>query len=282
MKITKTTVPIGLAQPFTALHLSDTHIALADERDDERKRELAKRRFAEFNAPTGNYLSLLDEQLAYAKSHGETILYTGDLYDFVSYRNLKYARERLSTVDHFLCAGNHEYSQYVGEAFEDVPYRMQTYALVQAFYQNNLMMDHRIMGGINFVGIDNGYYRFDEGQLKRLKHEVDRGLPIVMMIHNPLHTDQLYRDMMALGHPCAYLVGTPKALMGDYGERRLRQQFADEATRAFIDYVYHEPAIRAVLAGHLHFDFEVTLPSGIPQIVTGTGYRDCAREITFV
>ena len=57
--------------------------------------------------------------------------------------------------------------------------------------------------------------------------------------------------------------------------------FFDDDTLRFIDYVNHEPAIRAILAGHLHFDFEDALPSDIPQIVTGGGFRDCAREITF-
>lgn len=49
MRITRTTLDIGLPAPFTALHLSDTHVALADERDDERKRALAVSRSAYFN-----------------------------------------------------------------------------------------------------------------------------------------------------------------------------------------------------------------------------------------
>lgn len=121
MKITRTTLDIGLPAPFTALLLSDTHVALADERDDERKRALAVSRSAYFNQPTGDNLALFEQQIDYACTHGLPVLYTGDILDFVSFKNLEYAKAQLDRVDHFLCAGNHEYSQYVGEAFEDVP-----------------------------------------------------------------------------------------------------------------------------------------------------------------
>ena len=282
MRITRTTLDIGLSAPFTALHLSDTHVALADERDDERKRALAVSRSAYFNQPTGDNLALFEQQIDYACTHGLPVLYTGDILDFVSFKNLEYAKAQLDRVDYFLCAGNHEYSQYVGEAFEDVAYRMQTYALVQAYFKNNLLCDSRVMGGINFVAMDDGYYRFDAGQLRRLKLEVSRGLPIVLLLHNPLHTQKLYDYAVNVDkQPCAYLTGTPEALMTGYSEDRRVQQKPDDDTLHFIDYVNHEPAIRAILAGHLHFDFEDALPSDIPQIVTGGGFRDCAREITF-
>ena len=50
---------------------------------------------------------------------------------------------------------------------------------------------------------------------------------------------------------------------------------------AFIDYVQSQPLIRAVLAGHLHYDFETRLSGGAVQLITGGGFRGCAREITF-
>ena len=46
MTITKTRIEIGLEKPFRALHMSDNHIALADNRDDERKIKLAESRTA--------------------------------------------------------------------------------------------------------------------------------------------------------------------------------------------------------------------------------------------
>ena len=45
-----TTISIGLAAPFRALHLSDSHICRADARDGARKMSLAQHRQAEFDA----------------------------------------------------------------------------------------------------------------------------------------------------------------------------------------------------------------------------------------
>ncbi len=280
MDITGTVIPIGLEKPFRALHISDSHIAFADERDGERKTELAKKRFAVFeHAP-----EYLDEQLAYAKNEGIPILYTGDFCDFVSYRNLEYAREKLWDTDHFMAVGNHEFSLYVGEAFEDVPYMMQSYDRVQRYFRYNLLFDSRVIGGVNFVGVNNGYYQFDASQREKLRLEIEKGLPIVLLMHNPLYTEDLYAFSMQVhaSQQVAYLTGTPDDLMRGYSEYRFRQQHAEPETLAFIDFVYSQPLIRAVLAGHIHVNAETVLPSGIPQYIVGGGYKNLAREIMFV
>ena len=285
MTITKTRLEIGLEKPFRALHMSDNHIALADNRDDERKIKLAESRTAAFNHGKPGNVAMEEYalQLDYARSHRLPVLYTGDLCDFVSYKNLDYARDTLKDIDYFMAVGNHEFSLYVGEAFEDLPYKMKSFDLVQSYFRNDLHFASRVMGGVNFVALDNGYYRFDADQLVRMKREIEKGLPIVLMMHNPLHTQQLYDEMMTnRKQPCAYLPGTPDALMTGYDEYRLRQQQADADTMAFIDYIYAQPLIRAVLAGHLHFNYETRLPSGIMQYVTGGGYCGDTREVEFV
>ena len=42
-------IPVSADAPFRMLHTSDNHICLADERDDQRKIELAARRDAAFS-----------------------------------------------------------------------------------------------------------------------------------------------------------------------------------------------------------------------------------------
>ena len=283
MNIVRTRIDVGAQRPFKALHISDNHIAFADQRDGQRKVDLAQKRAAAFARSGRLAEDLLAEQLDYARQNNLLVLHTGDLIDFVSLKNLEYARDALKDIDYFMAVGNHEFSLYVGEAFEDVPYKMQSYDLVQSYFRNNLLFDSRVVNGVNFVAVDDGYYLFDERQLKQLKGEVAKGLPIVLMMHNPLHTDAFFRNEIdVVGNPCAYLTGTPVELMGGYDPYRLRQQRPDEATLAFIDYVYAQPLIRAVLAGHLHHPWEGPLPSGIMQYVADGGYHDYAREIEFV
>lgn len=284
MNCLQTTIDIGISLPFRAMHLSDSHICLADEREDARKRALAVHRATVFDeGVSGRTEQYLREQLAYVDEHHMPILYTGDFCDFVSARNLESMKDALCTRECFMAAGNHEYSLYVGEAFEDEAYKMQSYDRVQAFCPNNLRFASRVMHGINFVAVDNVYYNFTTAQLVQLQNEIARGLPIVLMMHTPIYTMEL-RDyvMDELKQPCAYLVGTPDDEVATYSPDRRIQQQTDAPTRAFIDYALNQPLVRAVLAGHLHYDFETRLPGGTMQYVTGGGFRGCAREILFV
>ena len=195
MKLIRTTVSVGLSHPFRALHLTDSHIARADMRDGERKVTLAQKRTEAFGAEGPGAEACWQEQKAYAKEQGLPVLYTGDFCDFVSRANLEYAKEQFQNLDYFMAVGNHEFSLYVGEAFEDEAYKMQSYCQVQRHFRNQLLFDSRVMGGINFIAMDNGYYRFNDGQLFCLQEEAKKGLPMVLLMHNPLHTDALFHQL---------------------------------------------------------------------------------------
>ena len=59
--------------------------------------------------------------------------------------------------------------------------------------------------------------------------------------------------------------------MASYSEMRFIQQKADELTKETADYIRSFPQVKAILAGHLHFDYESLLGGRIPQLVTGLG-----------
>ena len=266
MNIITTSIDAGAVKPFRLLHISDTHLTLADERDNERKLKLA--------ADRSRYFPKAEELLAEAErlsqSEGITIVHTGDLIDFVSEANLDRARSFTGKNDVFFAAGNHEFSLYVGEAFEDEAYRNQSLAHVQKSFPDDLRFCVRVINGVKLIGIDDGYYRFDEPQLEALRREADEGLPILLFLHNPLHEPELYKLAMTKG-PCAYLTSTPEELMTGYDEYRYRQQKADEITLEATDFIKTCPLIKAIFAGHLHYDYEGRLTERLPQYVTGIG-----------
>ena len=281
MTIAKTHLHIGLDRPMTVLHVTDTHMTLCDGRDDERKQNLAARRAKDFGSEHGEIEAMLEGQLAYAKERGALVVHTGDLMDFVSKANVDRAREILRRPDVFFVPGNHDYSQYVGEAWEDEAYRMNSYMQMGYGLGVDMFFSSRIVGGVNFVGIDDGYYRIAPWQLERLRMEVEKGLPVILCLHDPLFEQSLY-DMM-MSKPvldCAYVVGCDEAHLLPYSEYRAYQQRPDEATLRAIDYIKGEKRIKALLTGHLHAGFECMLTDTLPQFVTGPGYRDMAREIT--
>lgn len=281
MKRRKIELVIGLKKTLRFLHLSDNHLCLADKRDNERKQTLAIARSRGFDGSSpGKTLRFLEEALDYGKANCDLLLHTGDLIDFVSYPNLEALKKYLSVMDTVFAAGNHEFSQYVGEAWEDEAYKMQSFDLVQRQVGNNIDFFARKIGGVNLVAIDNSYYLFAPRHMELLKREVAKGLPVMLLFHNPLYTDELYDEMMVRRkRECAYLVGTPDGKLACYDNLRRRQQQPDAPTLAFCDYVRREPTIQAVFAGHLHFDYETQLTPHLTQYITGGGFCDCASEV---
>ncbi len=231
--IKHTDIQIGVEKPFSIIHVSDTHLTLCDGRNDERKNLLACAREKIF-PPAEDILCEIEE---YSKKNGFTIIHTGDLIDFVSEANLDRAKKFIDDNSVLYVAGNHEYSLYVGEAFEDEAYRNISFDHVQSFFKAPLRFNSAVVGGVNFVGIDNGYYLFDRWQLEELEREVEKGLPIILFMHVPL-VDQVI-------------------------------QRADAITLETVEYIKAQPNIKAILSGHAHRDFEPPLTENIPQYVTG-------------
>ena len=274
LNLTRATLAVGATSPFTAIHASDTHLTYADMRDGQRKVDLVAWRLPSF--PHAEVV--LTELGELSRKLNAPILHTGDLIDYVSLANLEAVKAFTDTHDVFMATGNHEFSLYVGEAKEDADYRNQSLPAVQACFKNNIRMDSRIINGVNFIALDDGYYTFEPEQFAFLKAEAAKGLPIVLMMHTPLYTPDFYERMMSYC-PCAYLAGVPEELMRCYPEDRYVQQLPDEVTLEMMDYIAREPLIKAILAGHQHFDFESVYAERIPQIVTGI---ETARVIEFV
>ena len=264
MNLLNTQIKIGLETPVRVIHASDTHLTYADMRDGERKVKLAEGRLPGF-PHAEDVLAKIGEV---SKAENLPIMHTGDLIDFVSLANLEAAKAFTDEHDLFMATGNHEFSLYVGEAWEDADYRNQSLAAVQASFKNDIRMSSRIIGGLNFIALDNGYYTFDPEHLDFIKQEAQRGLPMVLMFHTPLYDRALYNESMNRT-PCAYLAGVPDELTECYDPHRRKQQKTNEITTETLEYIAGQPLIKAILTGHLHFNYEGTFAGRIPQIVTG-------------
>lgn len=286
MKILKTTIELGLEKPVRLLHVTDTHLAYADGRDNERKQQLAAARARAFlDTPDQRIYRSLLEMIDYANAHCDALVHTGDLIDFISMQNLEKARAAMERANNlFFIAGNHEFSRYVGEAWEDEAYKMcpATFGQVASGLGCELLFAARQVGNVNLVALDNGYYQVAAWQTQRLKMEAEKGLPILLLMHNPLFEQSLYDEVMHSGADSASLVGCDEEHLLPYSEYRAMQQRPNRETLEFVDYVSQEPLIKAVVTGHLHRNFESRLLSGKLQYVTGGGFDEVAREITLI
>ena len=279
IKLRTIEIEVGAEKPFSVLHISDSHLAYADERDNSRKQKLAKKRIKGFKIPEAT----LKAHREYAKENGLTIVHTGDMIDFVSERNLDIAKDIFSEGDWIVCAGNHEYAQYVGEAKEDTAYRAQSYNKVQAVYPNDLTFHSRVVNGVNFVTLDNGYYRFSKEQFAKMKAEMKRGLPTIMVCHNPLYTpDMCERIQQGNKTKATGLTGVPRHITEEYyhkerpaGEEwrnRSVQQRADKTTLKFCKWLKKQKELKAILTGHCHFYYKTQFSKSATQYTVSKGY----------
>lgn len=283
-------IDVGASRPFSALHISDSHLTRVDSRDNERKMALSKKR-AKIFPDAERYFS---EALRYASANDMLLLHTGDLIDFVSDANLEYVANVLSSAYCFQSAGNHEYSQYVGEAKEDAAYKAQTYDRVQKAYANDLDFASFVVNGVNFVAVDDVYYNFTERQRKLMKKEMKKGLPVVMLCHVPLYTPgQCAAVLKSNGGKAGYVTGAPLEITSKYPDypdlppekywkNRSVQQRADEPTLKFISWLKKQPQLKAILCGHTHvFHQEQFSPTAV-QYTVGAAYKGDAYEIEFI
>ena len=273
-KIIETKIEVGALAPFKIIHLSDTHMTYADMRDGERKVELANKR--------SQYYRGAEDVLALASSTsrelGAPIFHTGDLCDFVSLANLERAKKFVDENDVTLAAGNHEFSLYVGEAIEDAAYRNQSLDKVQAVYKNDIRAFSKKISGVKFIFLDDGYYEIDEGQLEFLKAELAAGLPTVILMHTPMYEPELY-DIERKHHDSGYLLGVPDELVYNYGSDRAKLQRADATTWEAINLIKNTPSVKAIIAGHLHLNYEKMLTDSILQLTTSC---ETVKVIEFV
>ena len=277
MQLSKNTLNVGLEKPLRVLHVTDTHIGRADERDNERKHALAKR------LGSSEREQYFHEQLDYAEENCDLLVHTGDLIDFTSQANFDFARTILFREKVFFAAGNHEFSQYVGEAYEDRAYKMNSFREMMPGLGAPLFFNARILGGINFVSIDDSYHQFEDWQITRLKKEIAKGLPIILCLHAPLFEQSLYDHHVSRSGEgtSSYLVGCDEDHL-PWDEWRAIEIRPRGVTAEAVGFIRSQPLIKAVLAGHVHFSFVSELAPGMPQFVTGSGYEGCAREITIL
>ncbi len=277
VKPQKIKLQVGASQPFKAIHVSDSHFCLADDREVERKKNLAASRLKHF----GDGVKRFDAAMALAQKNDALFLHTGDLIDFTSEKNYETVNAKLAGTYSFVSAGNHEYSHYLGEAKEDEAYKAQSFERAQKAYPNDLKLASKVVNGVNFVAFDDVYYYVTPEVFKRFQVEVEKGLPIVALCHVPLYAPELFEVANGKNPKCAYLTGVPEELMKNYDPGRREQQKPDATTVEFLAWLREQSLLKAILCGHLHYYWQGKFSKTATQYVVGANYAGAAYEIDF-
>lgn len=275
---------IGLKEKLRCLHISDTHLLFSDGRDCRAKYDVALRRWGEFvYTNVGRNVTYFLDALLYAKRNSLLILHTGDLIDFYSPANLEAAERllKLAGVDCFLCAGNHEYTNYSGQHPETPEEQKEARREVPKIFSNRLDFASRVIGGVNFVAIDNSSGFFPEESFGFFDAEAARGLPMILLIHIPIYTEGLFSMLKDEEKADSFsLCAIPENLFHSID----RCAPTNTATIEFVRRLKSEPLLKAVLAGHIHAhrNHMDELALNLPQMVAGGGYYGCGEIIEII
>lgn len=251
---------LGLEKPIRILHLTDLHLSLSDDQDNEEQKEWAPKRrevfFREAKAPQRDPIGYFEEAMEYSKQFDYTVI-TGDILDGLGHANREEARRILGDHEYLYCLGNHEFCTQVHDA--KIDQREAIREDLKTVFRGNLVLESRIVGGVNLIAADNSWYSWTEEQFELLKKEVAKGYPILIFTHSPLEN------------------GT-RTLNPEYSRRmesirnliiRNEGESAVITTCKVVEYIATEPLIKATFAGHFHADFEEPLGEKTTYILGG-------------
>ncbi|GAF71425.1 unnamed protein product, partial [marine sediment metagenome] len=281
----------GLKETTRVLHISDSHISVFDESEKEYHPYSSRMDNAYKSPPhyiTGvnttpaeTFSELMD--LA-KKQNADMIALTGDIVNNPSKSSVKYIYESVQKtgIPSIYVAGNHDWH------YEGMKGSMAT--LRQTWIQNSLLplyggenplYSSHVIGGINFVTIDNSTYQVNAEQLRFYIKQITRAMPIVLLMHIPLYLD---KDAERKGISTC---GDPRwgwDMDKNYEiERRERwsRNGNQPSTVEFLESVKTTANLAAVIVGHTHRARADKVTEHAIQYVTGRSADGQHRLLIF-
>ena len=272
------TVEIGLEKPFSILHISDTHLTAAYSDENQNKLTLNERRTKTFG---GRQEEALRDSLSWAKQHVDYVVHTGDLIDWQSEANFdlvkKYFGEGMTGS-----LGNHEFTpdMWLSDPKEEhnEEFKNLSREKLQEVYPFDISLQSQVVNGVNFVTLDNVYGYVTKKQVRQFKKEVSKGLPIVLCMHVPFYTDNIWRaDHRYWNEAGKMESGDLPEVTGDF-----KRKMEDPVTSGFVEYLKKEPLLKCILSGHLHISIEDQFSPTCREYVTGSNFLFHGREVIFI
>lgn len=283
---------VGAEKPFNAVHFSDTHLSMADVADvlsfgspdlrlfERRNNDQYDRGGFPFSVQT------LADTIAYARMKNRLLLNTGDLFDFNSKANVACVARAFAGQNILSALGNHE-SRGLHTAGHNPRTVQEDDALRAEFekaYGHSVLVSSRIVNGVNFVAFDNcGLSRHHrEEQYDLVKAEFAKGLPTVLLCHMPPFMEELHdavcerrklkkRSMPDPGNMNSYYMMTKDALKTKASRSMLK----------LMDMIRGQGNLRAILCGHLHFQWRGLLDGKVSVVVAGRNAGGECYDISF-
>ena len=274
LNINEVHIDAGATNPFSVLHISDTHLTDAYPDEDSWKQQLKERSTVNFG---GLQEEALRSSVVWAKAHCDYLLHTGDVIDWHSRKNLDLVKKYLGEGT-FGAIGNHEYTLYhylteQAGAKNDIAAIRK---ILEPIYPFRIEFDAHIINGVDFVSMDDVFGRVTAKQVRLFKEEVAKGLPIILLKHVPFYTDFIWTvtDKYWGAETRKYRSSSVPVRRGEAYVQR-----TDPLTRDFIAYLKTVTSLKAVLAGHEHLTVQDRFSPTAMEYVVGGNYLFAAQEV---
>ena len=270
-------IDAGATQPFSILHISDTHLTAAYPEEGEGKMQAHHRRLRTFG---GRQEEALRDSLSWAKDNVDYVLHTGDLIDWQSEANFDLVKKFYGDKM-FGSMGNHEFYTYLpGEIHTwQEPFKTRSWPLLKDVFPVDPRFSARTVNGINFVCLDDVFGTVQPDQVEMFHAEAKKGLPIILCMHVPFHTPGIWRASSKFwrfrSRKFRAEIVMPNAT-GDY-----KRQQEDPVTRDFIAYLKQEKLLKGILAGHLHITVQDRFSPTAMEYVVGGNFMFHGQEVLF-
>ncbi len=268
-------------KPTRIFQITDTHLALEDEREVPFKKYSGRMGNAykiNMHFETGEAITCresFEQTLQKAKEQeADFLALTGDIFSFPSEAAIEWVIEKLKEtgIPFGYIAGNHDWHY---EGMEGSSFKLrETWAneRLRPMYQgNNYLFASYDVNGVKMVFIDNSTYEIVPEQLEFFKEQISIGMPMILNIHIPL-----YMPGRPMGYGCANPQWGEETDRGFEIEKREKWSKGGHTptTFSFYEEVFNAQNLLAVFAGHTHRP-ALDVRNNIPQIVSGpntTGY----------
>ena len=264
----------GATAPFSILHISDTHFTAAYEDEAVFKCGASTRRTRTFG---GRQEEALRDSLEWAKLNCDYVLHTGDLVDFQSRANFDLVK-KYSGGTMFGSMGNHEFYTYLPDEEHTCrePFKTRSWSLLAETYSRDPRFSAKVINGVNFICLDDVFGTVQPDLVEKFRNEAEKGLPIILCMHVPFFTDNLWLMSRRFWNHRDSKFRNP-GVPDLHGDRK--RQLEDKTTTEFIAYLKCEKLLKGILVGHEHMTMQDRFSETAMEYVVGGNFMFHGQEV---
>ncbi len=264
----------GLSQTVRMLHITDSHVALIDDRDAAH--QAACESYCERMASRDETFR---KMLADADGLDlDVVALTGDIIHFPSQASVENAVASISQIDvpALYTAGNHDW-HFPGVDGRD-ELRDAWWPALEPLHHGGAAYARYEINGIQFLLVDDSTYRIDQEQLTFVKTHLASPIPTVLLTHIPVSLPTL-RDPTIERWNAPILIGDPDWEF----ESRDRWGTGENpsSTLEFVRTLAAAENLVALFCGHIHFPHTDAISPNAVQYVGAPGYDAKNRLVEF-